>query len=51
MSGRAGVSHLKSFFGLKPGQTLMEFAAEVKRLTDEDFAALRDGIVDGSLTY
>lgn len=48
---RVGVADLKKYFGLKPGETLKEFAAESKALTDEDFCQLRDGIQNGSLTY
>ena len=48
---RVGVAALKKFFGLKDGQTLAEFAVESKQLTDDDFAQLRDGITNGSLTY
>lgn len=51
MSGRTGIAALKKFFGTRDGQSLSEFAAEVKELTDEDFEQLRDGINDGSLTY
>ena len=32
----------KNFFGLKPGQTLSEFAAELRQLTDKDKKELVD---------
>lgn len=50
-TGRTGISVLKKYFETKPGQTLQEFAAEVKELDDATFEALRDGISDGTLTY
>ena len=50
-AGRTGISALKKFFGTKDGQSLSDFAAEVKELDDESFFQLRDGINDGSLTY
>jgi len=50
-AGRTGISALKKFFGTKDGQSLSDFAAEVKELDDEAFFQLRDGINDGSLTY
>lgn len=50
-TGRKGVSELSKFFGRKPGQTLKEFAEEVKELPDTDFYELVDGIKDGTHTY
>lgn len=51
MAGRTGISVLKKFFELKPGQRLHDFAEEVKALDDKSYAELHDGIEDGSLTY
>lgn len=34
------VSRCKEYFGLLPGQTLMEFSAELKKLTPKDRAEL-----------
>jgi len=48
---RTGVKALKDYFGYKSGQTLKEFAAEVKALSDESFQQLKIGIENGSLTY
>lgn len=39
------------FFGKKDGQTLSEFATEMRDLADEDVAQLVGGIDDGTLTY
>ena len=39
------------FFGRKDGQSLGDFGAEVKALTDEDVAQLHGGIANGTLTY
>ncbi len=45
-----GAVILKKFFGLKPGQKLQEFAAEIRTLTPEDkeelvrFAAIELGV-------
>lgn len=50
-TGRKGIASLKKFFGTKEGQSLQEFAAEVKELDDKSFEQLRDGIEDGTLTY
>lgn len=36
-TGKVGfVKACRDFFGLKPGETLAEFAAELKALTDKD---------------
>ena len=51
MTGRSGISTLKKFFDLMPGQTLRDFANEVKELSDDEFETLKAGIEDGSLTY
>lgn len=45
------VKVLKEYFGLKEGQKLTDFAAELKELTDEEKVQLTEGIEDGSLTY
>lgn len=50
-TGRKGITVLKKFFETKDGQSLQEFAAEVKELDDESFEQLRSGIEDGTLTY
>lgn len=42
---------LVKFFEKKPGQSLSDFAAEVKELTLDDKVQLLGGIRDGSLTY
>lgn len=39
------------FFGKKDGQSLMDFAAELKALTDQDVDDLLSGLESGSLTY
>jgi hypothetical protein len=39
------------FFGKKDGQSLMEFAGELKALTDQDVDDLVGGLESGSLTY
>ena len=36
----AFVAALKNYFGLKPGETLQEFLAELKALTDADKSEL-----------
>jgi hypothetical protein len=45
------VAKIVKFFGKKPGQSLSEFAAEYKELTETDKQQLFDGISDGSLNY
>jgi hypothetical protein len=42
---------LKTYFGLKEDQTLTQFVAELKQLSDEEKQQLADGITDGTLTY
>lgn len=39
------------YFGKLPGQSLSDFAVELKALSDEDVAQLRAGLEDGSLSY
>lgn len=34
----------KDFFGLKPGQTALQFGQEIKALTDADKAEIKDGL-------
>lgn len=51
MAGRTGITILSIYFGRLPGQSLKDFAEEVKALPDADFEALRDGINDFTLTY
>jgi hypothetical protein len=41
----------KKFFGQLPGQSLSDFAKELKALPDEDVRQIRQGIDNGSLTY
>jgi hypothetical protein len=41
----------QGFFGRKPGQTLMEFGAEINELTEDDKVQLADGIENGTLNY
>lgn len=50
-TGRTGITTLKKFFGFKPGQSLKDFAAEVKALDDKSFEQLRNGIEDGTFDY
>lgn len=51
-SPRKGFSTAASkFFGRKEGQSLGDFAAELKELTDADVTQLHAGLADGSLTY
>ena len=47
----SAASVLKKFFGLKDGQTLSDFAGELKQLTDEDKEQLVQGITDESFSY
>lgn len=42
---------LKTFFGMKPGQKLTEFAKEVNELSIQDQIDLVGGIRSGTLTY
>ncbi len=42
---------LKDFFGLRPGEGLKDFAAELKALTPEDKEQLVLGIRDESYNY
>ncbi|MEU7743228.1 hypothetical protein [Nonomuraea sp. NPDC049158] len=51
MTGRKGVSVLKKYFDVKPGQKLAEFADETRKLTDKDFDQIKNGIEDGSYNY
>lgn len=34
----------RDFFGLLPGQTPLQFGAEIKKLTEEDRAEIRAGL-------
>lgn len=45
------VSIVKKFFGLKENQTMTQFAAEWKELSDKDKTELTEGIENESLTY
>ena len=45
------VKVLKEFFGLKPDQTLKDFAAELKELTSEDKEQLVQGIENETYDY
>jgi hypothetical protein len=40
MAAKSKAIVLKQFFGLKPGQTLAEFAAELKALSEEELLEL-----------
>ncbi len=40
-----------SFFGKKPGQTLIDFNAEIKTLSATDKQQLAKGIKDDTFTY
>lgn len=46
-----GAAQLQKFFGKKDGQTLADFAAELKQLTQLDKQQIGQGIADGKLTY
>ena len=35
---------MKDFFGMQPGQSLKDFGAELKKLTDEDRAEFKAGL-------
>lgn len=41
----------QDYFGKKPGQDLMAFAAEINELSDEEKNQLADGIENGSFDY
>lgn len=45
------VKILKDYFGTKDDQTLKDFAAELRELTDEDKAQLVAGIQDETFDY
>jgi hypothetical protein len=49
--GRKGASVLKTYFGLKPGQTLQDFVHELKALPDDDYWELHAGITNETHTY
>jgi hypothetical protein len=51
VTGRKGVSTLKKYFDVKPGQKLAEFADETRQLTDKDFDQIKGGIENGTYTY
>lgn len=51
MAEMTNVKALRSYFGQKEGQTLTQFAAELKELSDTEKQQLADGIRDESLTY
>lgn len=38
------MSACRDFFGLKDGQTAMEFGKELKALTEQDRAEIKDGL-------
>ena len=42
---------LKDYFGLREGETIRDFAAELKALTPEDKEQLASGIRDETFTY
>jgi hypothetical protein len=45
------IGPLKNVMELKTDQTLMEFGAELKQLSDQDCEDLAKGLEDGSMTY
>ncbi|MET0787184.1 MAG: hypothetical protein ABWY25_10805 [Paenisporosarcina sp.] len=45
------IAPLKRMMGLKEGQSLMDFGAELKQLTDEDCEDFAKGLEDGTLNY
>lgn len=42
---------LKKYFGIKEGDKLIDFANELKKLTDEDRQELTKGILDETFSY
>jgi len=46
-----GIVELQKYFGRRDGQSLQEFGAELKALTDDDKVQLVGGIRDGSFDY
>ena len=48
---KTGAKALKEFFGLKDGQDLRGFLAEIKELSPEERKALAEGIENGTLDY
>lgn len=51
MAELTNVQAINKFFGKKEGESMADFMAEMKALTDQDKQQLGDGIRDGSLTY
>lgn len=49
--GQKGVAKAMKFFGKQPGQSLSDFAAEWKTLTEDDKDQLIAGITDGTFNY
>lgn len=49
--GPSDIKLLKDYFGTREGDTIREFAVEIKALTEKDKRQLVGGIKDGSLTY
>ncbi len=47
----ATIKDVKDFFGMKPGQSLKEFAEEWKAMDDASKEQIRQGLGDGTLTY
>lgn len=46
-----GAAQLQKFFGKKEGQTLKDFAEEIRTLTPLDKQQLGEGIASSTLTY
>ena len=45
------VKQVQELFGRLPGQSLTDFAAELKSLTEQDRIDLANGMSDGTLSY
>lgn len=42
---------IKEFFGTREGETLQDFAKEIRALSDQDKAQLAEGIRNETFTY
>jgi hypothetical protein len=45
------IKTIKDYFGFREGDSMKDFAAEMKGLSQEDKEQLCEGIENGSLTY
>lgn len=48
---RTGAAKMVKYFGKFPGQSVGQFAQELKQLTDDDHRQLLQGIENGTLDY